>query len=120
MTLLRRFWHELQPSRSDGVRDFIALCCAVQGLRLLPHITAQPVNILPSELYGALMLLMSLALLSTRGCIKRASYVGRIIAILVACFWLLLAFDVWEANISMALSIVFALEIANEARFRDC
>lgn len=120
MTLLRRFWHESRPSRSDGVRDFIALCCAVQGLRMLPHITAQPVNILPSELYGALMFLMSLALLATRGCTKRASYMGRVIAILVACLWLLLAFDAWNAVLSAAMSIVFALEIANEARFRDC
>ena len=122
--MLTRLWllgrDFLRPPRGSGVRDLLALFCIVQGGRLFDSAIGRPVNLLPSEFYGILMLLMGFSLLITRSCVARASYMGRIIAIGSCCLWLLLAFEVRGAFFSFWNSFLTALACGNEVRYRDC
>ena len=110
----------LAPPRGSGVRDLIAFFCLMQGTRVLPFVLGKPVNLLPSEVYGVFMLVLGAGLLISRRCVRRASYVGRGLAILAACLWLLLAFDVRGAWLSVGMATLIAIACVNEARYREC
>ncbi len=124
MSCTRRFILWLEPSRGRGQRDMIALFCLVQGVtRVLGYSgLAQPVNILPSLLYGWLMCGAFLALIITGAWCKRSSYAGRLAAVYAGALWLLLALDVIDngAWASFGGALILALASGNEARYRDC
>jgi hypothetical protein len=99
-----------------GARDVIGALCLVQGaLRLgalvihFPASPFQPVNIIPSWLYGALMLVLGGALFATGGLRFRLRWPGQTVATLVAGLWLLMALDVFQVSL---MSAVFALTYA--------
>jgi hypothetical protein len=111
----------LQPSRGRGVRDLVALTCVVQAwTRILGGTMLQPVNILPSALYGWLMLAAGIGLLTTGAWCQRGGYLARGAALYASALWFLLATDVWGAGASFGTALLFALAIGNEVRYRGC
>jgi hypothetical protein len=111
----------LRPSRGRGVRDIVMLLSFIQaGVRILDGAGMQPVNILPSPVYGWLMLAVGLALAWTGRDCRRGSYAGRLAALAAGGLWLLLATDIWGAGASFGNALLIALAAGNEAHYRDC
>jgi hypothetical protein len=112
----------LAPPAGHGVRDMIVLFCLAQAvLRLIPGMNISVVAILPSQVYGALMLLLGVALSLTSSCVRRSRRLGQLVAALTSVLWLVLALDVTTASWgSMATSFIIALAAANEVRANEC
>lgn len=105
-----------------AARDILAAFCLLQGaVRLLPlKGWLQAVNLLPSWLYGLLMLFCAVGLLVTSDSCQRVRWPGRLVAAVTAGLWLLLAMDVWGAWASCGAAFILAGVALNEVRADEC
>lgn len=118
----------LRPPIGSGARDAVALFSIGTGIiRLLPlvidpkHVSAQPVNILPAPVYGALLFVFGMAMLLTNSECQRAHWHGQVVATFVAGLWLLLALDVMNLSLASAYNAALIAALAiNEVRVHDC
>lgn len=119
--VLLRLFSWTQPSAGRAARDVVMLACFIQAaVRIFDGTGLQPVNFLPSQVYGWLMLLAGLALCYTAMWCQRGGYAGRISALCACALWLLLAADLHGAWASFGNALLFALIAGNEIRYRAC
>lgn len=123
---MREIWRSVvtlvHAPRGRAARDILAAFGLLQAVvRLLPlEGQLQPVNLLPSWLYGLLMLAGAVALLVTSDSCQRTRWAGRLVAVAVAGLWLLLALDIWGAWLSCGAAVILAGVAFNEVRADEC
>lgn len=123
---MREIWRSvvtlIHAPRGRAARDILAAFGLLQAVvRLLPlEGQLQPVNLLPSWLYGLLMLAGAVALLVTSDSAQRTRWPGRLVAALAAGLWLLLALDIWGAWLSCGAAVILACVAFNEVRADEC
>jgi len=123
---MREIWRSVvtlvHAPRGRAARDILAAFGLLQAVvRLLPlEGQLQPVNLLPSWLYGLLMLAGAVALLVTSDSCQRTRWAGRLVAAAVAGLWLLLALDIWGAWLSCGAAVILAGVAFNEVRADEC
>lgn len=109
------------------VRHMVALFSIAHGvLRLLPPAPSlgatiiHPVSILPSWVYGTVMLTLGLILLLVQENEPRGFLIVHVASAVAAAGWLLLAFDVfstsWASGVNAA---IIAFGAASEVRIRE-
>lgn len=106
------------------VRHMIGLFSVAHGiLRLLPETPSlgptiiQPVNLLPSWLYGMLMLSLGLILLLVQTTELHGYLIVHVAAALAAAGWLLLALDVFPLSWASAVNaVIIAMGAVSEVR----
>lgn len=121
-TWRRAFVRWTRPPRGRAARDIVALFALLQAAVRIPPLEGrlQAVNLLPSWLYGLLMLVCAVGLLATGDRCRRVRWPGRLVAALAAGLWLLLALDIWGAWLSCGAAVILACVAFNEVRVDEC
>lgn len=123
---MREIWRSVvtlvHAPRGRAARDIVALFALLQAAVRIPPLEGrlQAVNLLPSWLYGLLMLVCAVGLLATGDRCRRVRWPGRLVAALAAGLWLLLAMDVWGAWASCGAAFILAGVALNEVRADEC
>lgn len=114
--MIDRIARFLAPPCGNGARDVLLLVMLAQGIgRIITGASATPINFLPSRAYGALLVLVALALLATRNA-QRLRLVGRAAAAAAFFLWVVLALDVLGAWVTLAGVLVYVFVSFNELR----
>jgi uncharacterized membrane protein len=120
---LNCFWQFIKPD-SFYMRVFIGLYMFVTGIaRVITGNSASSVNILPSRIYGLLLVIGAIFLLATVRTEFRCHMLGRSAAIVCAALWLLVIAQAWPAQawVSISGGFVFVLALAFEVRtYAEC
>jgi hypothetical protein len=105
------------------VRIFVGIYMLIQGnARLWTGHSAANINIFTAQTFGAVMMLVALALLVTAKPAQRCHWPGRLAAIGGVAVWLFAIVAAWpvDAWVSIAGAGFYVLTLSNEVRLHEC
>jgi hypothetical protein len=103
------------------LRFYLASSMVVSGAaRIITGSNATPINFLPSQVYGVLLIIFGLWLLLTCKHSRRCSWNGRFAAMAAVALYLLLLLDIWGAPVSFSSVILIVLALGNEVKIYEC
>ena len=114
----------MRPSVWTGVRDWIAWVMVGEGLIRLIDGALFPTPLMdffPSRIWGFCQLALGILLFATRGCSRRVSVGGRLVASLACGLCVAMAVALYPASAASAfMHLSLAVIVALEAQVSEC